>query len=61
MKMKKDYKLSIIIPIYNNGKYLRDRCISSLKKSSIFNDMEILLIDDGSTDYETIDIFHYYK
>lgn len=50
------YRLSIIIPIYNNGKYLRDRCINSLKKSSIFENMEILLIDDGSTDNETIKI-----
>lgn len=52
----KKYRLSIIIPIYNNGKYLRDRCINSLKKSSIFENMEILLIDDGSTDNETIKI-----
>lgn len=50
------YKISIIIAIYNNGIYLRDRCIPSLKKSSIFNDMEILLIDDGSTDDETVKI-----
>lgn len=50
------YKISIIIAIYNNGIYLRDRCIPSLKKSSIFNDMEILLIDDGSTDGETVKI-----
>lgn len=52
----KKYRLSIIIPIYNNGKYLRDRCIKSLIKSSIFENMEILLIDDGSTDNETIKI-----
>lgn len=52
----KKYKISIIIAIYNNGIYLRDRCIPSLKKSSIFNDMEILLIDDGSTDSETVKI-----
>lgn len=52
----KKYRLSIIIPIYNNGKYLRDRCINSLRKSSIFENMEILLIDDGSTDNETIKI-----
>lgn len=50
------YKISIIVAIFNNGKYLRDRCIESLKKSSMFNEMEILLIDDGSTDDETVDI-----
>lgn len=44
------YKISVIVPIYNNGNYLKNHCIKSLKKSSIFNDMEIILIDDGSTD-----------
>ena len=48
------YKISVIIAIFNNGKLLRDRCIEGLKKSSIFKDMEILLIDDGSTDDETL-------
>lgn len=52
----KEYKLSVIVAVYNNGQYLRDRCIKSLMKSTIFDDMEILLIDDGSTDYETIKI-----
>lgn len=54
--MIKDYKFSVIIPIYNNGIYLKDRCINSLKKISMFEEMEILLIDDGSTDNETLEI-----
>ncbi len=41
-------KLSIIIPVYNIIKYL-DRCIRSIV-SQTFDDFEILLIDDGSTD-----------
>lgn len=53
--MKKN-QISVIVPIYNNGQYLKDRCMKSLMKSSIFNDMEILFIDDGSTDDETIKI-----
>ncbi len=52
----KKYQISVIVPIYNNGQYLKDRCMKSLMKSSIFNDMEILFIDDGSTDDETIKI-----
>lgn len=41
-------KLSIIIPVYNLVKYL-DRCIRSIVSQS-FDDFEILLIDDGSSD-----------
>lgn len=47
-------ELSVIVPIYNNGKFLLYKCFNSLLRSSIFNKMEILLIDDGSTDEETI-------
>lgn len=49
-----DYKLSVIIPVYNNGKYLKFKCFESLKRSSIFNQMEIILVDDGSTDQNTL-------
>ncbi|WP_215145648.1 glycosyltransferase [Exiguobacterium qingdaonense] len=49
-----DYKLSMIVPIYNNGRYLYNKCFSSLRRSSMFEDMEIWLVDDGSTDQETI-------
>lgn len=50
LQKKKDYKLSLIVPIYNNGKYLMYKCFNSLKRSSMFNEMEILLVDDGSND-----------
>lgn len=49
-----NYKISIIVPIYNNGYYLKNKCFSSLEKSSMFKDLEIILIDDGSDDEETI-------
>lgn len=48
-----DYALSMIVPIYNNGRYLYNKCFSSLLRSSIFEDMEIWLVDDGSTERET--------
>lgn len=51
-----DARLSVIVPVYNNGRYLRDKCFSSLQRSSIFDEMEILLVDDGSTDPETVDL-----
>ena len=54
--IEKEKILSVIIPIHNNGRYLEDKCFRSLKKSSIFNKMEIIMIDDGSTDQKTLQI-----
>ncbi|MGO3763889.1 glycosyltransferase [Glutamicibacter arilaitensis] len=46
--------ISVVIPIYNNGEHLEFKCFESLRRSSLFTQMEILLIDDGSTDPNTI-------
>lgn len=40
--------ISIIVPVYNVEKYIR-RCVSTLIEQK-YSDIEILLIDDGSTD-----------
>ena len=40
--------LSIIVPVYNVEKYL-ERCINSLLNQS-YKDIEIVIINDGSTD-----------
>ena len=41
-------KISIIVPIYNVEKYL-DKCIKSILNQS-FEDFELILVNDGSTD-----------
>lgn len=41
-------KISVIVPVYNTGQLLR-RCITSILNQSHY-EMEILLINDGSTD-----------
>lgn len=41
-------RISVIIPFYNSEKYI-DACISNVTEQS-YRNLEILLIDDGSTD-----------
>jgi len=41
-------KVSVIVPIYNSEKYLK-KCIDSLVSQTL-DDMEFILINDGSTD-----------
>ena len=41
-------KLSVIVPIYNVEKYLR-QCLESIVNQT-FRDLEIILVDDGSPD-----------
>lgn len=41
-------KISIIVPVYNGAEFLRP-CVDSILAQS-FGDLEIILVDDGSTD-----------
>ncbi len=51
-------KISIIVPVYNTSKYL-NKCINSLLNQTL-EDIEIILINDGSTD-ESDSIIKKYK
>ena len=67
--MGNDIFISVIIPAYNAERYI-DKCIKSLINQSIFQNLEIIIINDGSTDstpeiinnysinYRNIKVFH---
>lgn len=50
--------LSIIVPVYNAEKFL-DKCITSLLKQTL-SDIEIILVNDGSTD-SSLDICYKFE
>lgn len=58
MEKPNDYKLSVVIPAYNAQKFI-SRCISSALASDL-KDIEVIVVDDGSTD-ETKDILSWYE
>lgn len=45
---KEKYKISVIVPVYNKEKYLA-QCIDSILTQN-YSNLELLLVDDGSTD-----------
>lgn len=54
----KDYKISVIIPIYNTGEKLR-RALRSIEYQTLNIDyIEVLMINDCSTDETTLDIIN---
>ena len=57
-KLSEEIAISIIIPVYNVEKYLRE-CLDSLLNQT-FQDFEIICVDDGSTD-KSLEILQEYK
>ena len=41
-------KISVIVPVYNTASYLAE-CLNSIMNQT-FNDIEIICVNDGSTD-----------
>ncbi len=68
---QKNYKISVVIPCYNQEKYI-ESCLTSLVKQK-FEDLEVIIVDDGSTDLtrqkieefkaknDKLDVFYYYQ
>jgi len=53
-KIKKEPIVSIIIPFYNLGEYLEEAIVSCLNQTH--NNIEIIIVNDGSTDKKSINI-----
>lgn len=47
-------KVSVIIPIYNNGDLFINKSFNSLLRCSMFEKLQIILVDDGSDDSFTL-------
>ncbi|MBU3024417.1 glycosyltransferase [Zobellia galactanivorans] len=58
-KKQNKVSLSVIIPVFNVAPYLQ-RCIDSIREQS-FSNLEIILVDDGSTDNSLNICYEYAK
>ena len=45
-----DYKISVIIPVYNTGKYVQETLNSIINQSIGLQSIQIIIVNDGSTD-----------
>jgi len=47
------YKISFIIPVYNSEKYLRELLNSIISQTMNFREIQVIMVDDFSTDGST--------
>lgn len=47
--MSSNRTISLIVPVYNDAPYLR-KCLESICGQTIIDEMEVIIVDDGSTD-----------
>ena len=57
MEITEDMKISVVIPIYNVEKYLRQALLSVVNQS--YRNLDIVCVDDGSTDNSLLIIKEY--
>ena len=50
-------KISVIVPVYNTEKYI-EKCLDSIVNQT-FQDIEIIVINDGSTDHAEEKVLKY--
>ena len=48
--MEKKYKFSVIMPIYNSEEYFKDSVNSVINQTIGFDNIELIVVNDGSTD-----------
>ena len=56
MGKREQVSVSVVMPCYNDGKYIGES-VDSLRKQT-YSNIELLIIDDGSDDRETVDVIH---
>ena len=53
-----DYKISVIVATYNSGDFLNEFLDSIMSQSLGFEDIEVIFVDDASTDSYTLELLH---
>ena len=53
------YNISVIVPVYNGEKYIK-RCLDSIVNQTMFKRLQVIVVDDGSTD-DTLNILRDYE
>ena len=60
LNYENSFQFSVIIPIFNTGRYLDDSIGSLINQSIDFSEIQVILVNDGSTD-QTEEICLKYK
>ncbi len=58
--MEYDTTFSVVIPLFNKAKNL-DRAIASVQSAILNRNIEIIVVDDGSTDPEVSEMLRWYE